>query len=152
MIGFPSDTFWMILIRYNVLQTGFEFKKRRAFPVITGVIVAKENEAPLLEVRQRHFNTCYDIGGDTAATDIGNLSRRIGRQSVMRKRKEQLRDKRQLSNDGRSLYKDFEFERGSKNNMPTDKFPSSGCEWRWKTKTKSKMRYDLETYQDFQRC
>ncbi|RDB14699.1 DNA repair protein rhp41 [Hypsizygus marmoreus] len=29
--------------------TGFEFKKRRAFPVIEGVVVAKENEAPLLE-------------------------------------------------------------------------------------------------------
>ena len=34
-------------------QTGFEFKKRRAFPVLTGVVVAAENEAALLEVRIR---------------------------------------------------------------------------------------------------
>jgi len=33
-----------------VHQTGFEFKKRRAFPVIEGVVVAQENEAVLLEV------------------------------------------------------------------------------------------------------
>lgn len=33
------------------IQTGFEFKKRRAFPVITGVVVAAENESALLEVR-----------------------------------------------------------------------------------------------------
>ena len=33
-----------------VAQTGFEFKKRRAFPVITGVVVAAENEQALLEV------------------------------------------------------------------------------------------------------
>ena len=32
-------------------QTGFEFKKRRAFPVLTGIVVAAENEAALLEVR-----------------------------------------------------------------------------------------------------
>ncbi|KAG6836082.1 hypothetical protein H0H93_011588 [Arthromyces matolae] len=29
--------------------TGFEFKKRRAFPVIEGVVIAQENEAALLE-------------------------------------------------------------------------------------------------------
>jgi Rad4 beta-hairpin domain 3 len=33
-----------------VVQTGFEFKKRRAFPIIEGVVVAAENEAVLLEV------------------------------------------------------------------------------------------------------
>jgi hypothetical protein len=27
-------------------QTGFEFKKQRAIPVITGIVVAKENETP----------------------------------------------------------------------------------------------------------
>lgn len=32
-------------------QTGFEFKKRHAFPVISGVVVAAENEDALLEVR-----------------------------------------------------------------------------------------------------
>jgi xeroderma pigmentosum group C-complementing protein len=31
-------------------QTGFEFKKRRALPVIEGVVVAAEHEAVLLEV------------------------------------------------------------------------------------------------------
>ena len=31
-------------------QTGFEFKKRRAFPVITGIVVAVENEQAVLEV------------------------------------------------------------------------------------------------------
>ena len=30
-------------------QTGFEFKKRRAFPVIEGVVIARENESALLE-------------------------------------------------------------------------------------------------------
>ncbi|KAI0373881.1 Rad4-domain-containing protein [Pilatotrama ljubarskyi] len=34
---------------YAEAVTGFEFKKRRAFPVITGVVVAAENEAALLE-------------------------------------------------------------------------------------------------------
>lgn len=33
------------------MQTGFEFKKRRAFPVITGIVVATENEEATLEVR-----------------------------------------------------------------------------------------------------
>jgi len=32
-----------------VLQTGFEFKKRRAFPLITGIVVAAENEEAMLE-------------------------------------------------------------------------------------------------------
>ena len=32
------------------MQTGFEFKKRRAFPIIEGVVVAAENETVLLEV------------------------------------------------------------------------------------------------------
>ena len=31
-------------------MTGFEFKKRRAFPLITGIVVAAENEAAVLEV------------------------------------------------------------------------------------------------------
>lgn len=35
----------------EIRQTGFEFKKRRAFPVISGVVVASENEEMLLEVR-----------------------------------------------------------------------------------------------------
>ncbi|KAI0648178.1 hypothetical protein C8Q79DRAFT_905740 [Trametes meyenii] len=34
---------------YAEAVTGFEFKKRRAFPVISGVVVAAENEAVLLE-------------------------------------------------------------------------------------------------------
>jgi len=32
------------------VQIGFEFKKRRALPIIEGVVVAAENEAVLLEV------------------------------------------------------------------------------------------------------
>ena len=35
-----------------LLQTGFEFKKRRAFPIVEGVVVAAENEPILLEVRR----------------------------------------------------------------------------------------------------
>jgi xeroderma pigmentosum group C-complementing protein len=31
-------------------KTGFEFKKRRAFPIIEGVVIAAENESALLEV------------------------------------------------------------------------------------------------------
>ncbi|KAI0763653.1 hypothetical protein BD413DRAFT_495167 [Trametes elegans] len=34
---------------YAEAVTGFEFKKRRAFPVITGIVVAAENEAPVIE-------------------------------------------------------------------------------------------------------
>jgi len=34
---------------YAEAVTGFEFKKRRAFPVIEGVVVARENEAALLD-------------------------------------------------------------------------------------------------------
>ncbi|KAH9889795.1 hypothetical protein C8Q73DRAFT_705476 [Cubamyces lactineus] len=34
---------------YAEAVTGFEFKKRRAFPVVTGVVVAAENEAALVE-------------------------------------------------------------------------------------------------------
>ncbi|KAI0700351.1 hypothetical protein C8T65DRAFT_742081 [Cerioporus squamosus] len=34
---------------YAEAVTGFEFKKRRAFPVITGIVVAAENESALLE-------------------------------------------------------------------------------------------------------
>ena len=37
-------------------QTGFEFKKRRAVPVIQGVVVAVENEQALLEVRLIDLN------------------------------------------------------------------------------------------------
>lgn len=40
-----------------MLQTGFEFKKRRAFPVIEGIVVAAENEAVILEV-DPHFHPC----------------------------------------------------------------------------------------------
>ncbi|RPD62250.1 Rad4-domain-containing protein [Lentinus tigrinus ALCF2SS1-7] len=34
---------------YAEAVTGFEFKKRRAFPVITGIVIAEENESALLE-------------------------------------------------------------------------------------------------------
>ncbi|TFK87491.1 Rad4-domain-containing protein [Polyporus arcularius HHB13444] len=34
---------------YAEAVTGFEFKKRRAFPVITGIVIAAENESALLE-------------------------------------------------------------------------------------------------------
>jgi len=36
-------------------QTSFEFKKRRAFPVLEGIVIAKENEEVLLEVRRCLF-------------------------------------------------------------------------------------------------
>jgi len=31
-------------------QTGFEFKKQRAIPVITGIVVAEENETLVMDV------------------------------------------------------------------------------------------------------
>lgn len=37
---------------YYYLQTGFEFKKRRAFPIVEGVVIAADNEPILLEVRK----------------------------------------------------------------------------------------------------
>ena len=37
-------------------QTGFEFKKQRAIPVINGIVVAEENEDLVLEVSSY---TCY---------------------------------------------------------------------------------------------
>ena len=40
----------LLITFHSIQQTGFEFKKRRAFPVIEGVVVAIENEATLLEV------------------------------------------------------------------------------------------------------
>lgn len=44
-----------------MLQTGFEFKKRRAFPVITGIVVAAENEETMLEVRHIHEPVKQDL-------------------------------------------------------------------------------------------
>lgn len=38
------------------VQTGFEFKKRRAFPVLTGIVVAAENEEAILEAYWEHEN------------------------------------------------------------------------------------------------
>lgn len=40
--------------RTPLIQTGFEFKNRRAFPVINGIVVAAENESTLLEVNRFH--------------------------------------------------------------------------------------------------
>lgn len=42
-----------------LLQTGFEFKKRRAFPIVEGVVVAADNESILLEVR-RWINVFFE--------------------------------------------------------------------------------------------
>jgi hypothetical protein len=39
-------------------QTGFEFKKQRAIPVITGIVVAKENETAVMEVRLLSWSRC----------------------------------------------------------------------------------------------
>lgn len=36
---------------YAEAVTNFEFKKGRAFPVISGIVVASENEEAILEVR-----------------------------------------------------------------------------------------------------
>ena len=38
-------------LTFSLPQTGFEFKKRRAFPILEGVVVAQENETLLLKVR-----------------------------------------------------------------------------------------------------
>lgn len=40
----------------SVIQTGFEFKKRKAYPVVEGIVIAAENEAVLLEVRVHILN------------------------------------------------------------------------------------------------
>ena len=34
----------------ELVQTGFEFKKRRAYPILKGIVVAAENEDVILEV------------------------------------------------------------------------------------------------------
>lgn len=44
---------WVALDRTDpklTTQTGFEFKKQRAIPVITGIVVAEENETAVMEV------------------------------------------------------------------------------------------------------
>ncbi|KAH9936108.1 uncharacterized protein B0H18DRAFT_1113556 [Fomitopsis serialis] len=46
---------------YAEAVTGFEFKKRRAFPVITGIVVAAENEETMLEVRHIHEPVKQDL-------------------------------------------------------------------------------------------
>jgi xeroderma pigmentosum group C-complementing protein len=38
------------------MQTGFEFKKQRAIPVITGIVVAEEQESIVLEVSGRSLS------------------------------------------------------------------------------------------------
>jgi xeroderma pigmentosum group C-complementing protein len=38
------------------VKTGFEFKKQRAIPVITGIVVAAENEALVMDVSL--FSAC----------------------------------------------------------------------------------------------
>ena len=48
-----SETlFWVELRAHLHTLTGFEFKKRRAFPVVEGVVIASENEQMLLDVRR----------------------------------------------------------------------------------------------------
>jgi hypothetical protein len=38
-------------------QTGFEFKKQRAIPVITGIVVAKGQEDAVMEVGHRGLDS-----------------------------------------------------------------------------------------------
>jgi len=40
-----------ILLSHFESQTGFEFRKRRATPIIEGIVVASENETLVLDVR-----------------------------------------------------------------------------------------------------
>lgn len=47
-------------------QTGFEFKKQRAIPVITGIVVAEENEATVLDVSQLGGSRYQDSADDQA--------------------------------------------------------------------------------------
>lgn len=59
-------------------QTGFEFKKRRAFPVLEGVVVAAENEQVLLDVR------CHAL---ISSALLNTRSRPTGNRSKTRKRR-----------------------------------------------------------------
>jgi hypothetical protein len=62
-------------------QTSFEFKKGRAFPVISGVVIAVENEEALLEVGfLRIYLSCLLIAYATRRT--GKLSATMKRRSV----------------------------------------------------------------------
>lgn len=42
-------------------MTGFEFRKRRAHPVLTGIVIAAENESALLEVRRLFNNSAHHV-------------------------------------------------------------------------------------------
>ena len=84
------------------LQTGFEFKKRRAFPVITGIVIAAENEEALLEVR----TACLQFSRSCPFTDVSTRDwrRRTGKQSTMPKRNGARSGKTQSSSGGQSSY------------------------------------------------
>ena len=68
-------------------QTGFEFKKRRAFPIIEGVVVAVENEEILLEVTISQFHLLSFLDDQT------KCYRLFGRLKKMQMRKQGLRKK-----------------------------------------------------------
>ena len=38
-----------------IMQVSFEFKNRKAMPVIRGIVIASEHEALILEVRDRNL-------------------------------------------------------------------------------------------------
>ena len=50
MLSLPLNLTRHPISAFDFVQTGFEFKKRRAFPIIEGVVVAAANEAIILEV------------------------------------------------------------------------------------------------------
>lgn len=58
-------------------QTGFEFKKRRATPIVEGVVIAKENEQWLLDVSLVFI--MFPLAND--------LCRRSGKRNKTHKRK-----------------------------------------------------------------
>lgn len=58
---------------YAEAVTGFEFKKRRAFPIVSGIVIAAENEELLLEVR---FVVVHYIGTDFLRQFQGILASR----------------------------------------------------------------------------
>jgi hypothetical protein len=63
---------------YLCTKTGFEFKKRRAFPIIEGVVVASENESALVEVHiSLVTSTNHDLKVDEHIGLLGNGTRSI---------------------------------------------------------------------------
>ena len=82
-----------------LLKTGFEFKKRRAFPILEGVVVAQENEAMLLEVRLTFLPFSFVCFNKTTP------NRHIGKRRKKRREKPRSNATSASLNIGRGSYR-----------------------------------------------